>query len=153
MFAGTSHVLEAEITTGRVNHFAQEAFTRNKATLFDVLVRGNIHAVTVEFDGYSDSGQIESSDAFDASNAILALPQDQVVMQSPVPDGSGLSGESLTVHEAIENLAYDLLEQTHAGWEDGEGAFGTFTFSVPDRTITLEHKERFIETELFEHTF
>lgn len=50
-------------------------------------------------------------------------------------------------------MAYDLLEQTHAGWEDGEGAFGTFTFSVPDRTITLEHKERFIETELFEHMF
>lgn len=151
MTADTCPVLGAEITADRVDRCAEEAFARNKAILFDVLARGNIHAVTVEFDGYSDSGQIESIDAFDASNAILPLPQGQVLMQSPVPDGSGLSSESLTVYEAIESMAYDLLEQTHGGWEDGEGAFGTF--SVPDRTITLEHKQRFIETELFEHTF
>lgn len=91
MTADRNPVLEAEIIADPVNCCAEEAFTRNKAILFDVLARGNIHPVTVEFDGYSDSGQIESIDVFDASNAILALPQDQVLMQSPLADGSGLT--------------------------------------------------------------
>jgi len=51
----------------------------------------------------------------------------------------------MTLQEAIETLAYEYLDETHYGWENDEGAYGTFVFSVPDRTITLQHSDRYIE--------
>lgn len=53
----------------------------------------------------------------------------------------------------IEDIAYQLLEQTHCGWENNAGAFGEFTFDVAARTITLEYNERFEGSEYYEHTF
>ena len=55
------------------------------------------------------------------------------------------------MHDAIERLAYDLLEETHGGWENNEGAYGEFVFDVAERTIRLEYNERVMETEYSEH--
>jgi hypothetical protein len=43
-------------------------------------------------------------------------------------------------------MAYDLLEQTHSGWEDGDGAFGRFVFAFADHSITLEFNERYVDS-------
>ena len=69
---------------------------------------------------------------------------------SPTP---GDPPVEMSLQEAIETLAYDYLEETHMGWDDNEGAFGTFVFSVPDRTITLEHNERYTAVETYTHEF
>jgi hypothetical protein len=55
--------------------------------------------------------------------------------------------------EAVENLAWDYLEERHAGWENNDGAFGTFVFDVAGRTITLEHNERFTDVTTSTHEF
>src|SRR3546814_9296187 len=47
----------------------------------------------------------------------------------------------LSPSEAIEDLAYDLLRQTHCGWENNDGAYGEFTFDVTAGTITLDRSE------------
>jgi hypothetical protein len=39
------------------------------------------------------------------------------------------------------------------GWENNDGAFGTFVFDVADRTITLEHNERYTEVNITSHEF
>jgi hypothetical protein len=48
----------------------------------------------------------------------------------------------------LEELAWDYLYDNHCGWENNDGAFGTFVFNVPDRTITLEHNERYTDCQL-----
>jgi hypothetical protein len=53
---------------------------------------------------------------------------------------------------AVETLAWDYLD-IHCGWENNDGAFGTFEFLIPDRTITLEHNERYTDTHTFIHEF
>ena len=59
----------------------------------------------------------------------------------------------MTVFAAIEHMAYELLGQTHGGWENNAGAYGEFIFDVAAETITLEFNMRFEDSEFFEHTF
>jgi hypothetical protein len=105
----------------------------DKLAVFDALAELGIDRVTVIFDGYGDSGQIESIDAFAASQTPAVLPDNR-----PVP----FHGEEIRLREAIEALAYDCLEASEPGWENNEGAYGTFVFTVADRTIALEHNAR-----------
>ena len=83
-----------------------------------------------------------------AESSLLSV---QVEIATPLWDGSGTETHSLTMHDAIERLAYDLLEETHGGWENNEGAYGEFVFDVAGRTIRLEYNERVMETEYSEH--
>ena len=53
-------------------------------------------------------------------------------------------GKGLTVavstqapSEVIEAMAYDFLEQTHSGWEDGDGAFGPLPDVAKAPTLLL----------------
>jgi hypothetical protein len=108
--------------------------------------------VTVDFDGYSDSGQIEKIEA-KAGDEITALPSVPIELAHPVWDSSDVERRVQTVSEAIETLAYALLNRTHQGWEDSEGAYGDFTFDVAARTITLDYNERYLETNNYQHEF
>jgi hypothetical protein len=54
---------------------------------------------------------------------------------------------------SIERLAYHLLERTHCGWENNDGAYGDFTFDVAERTITLDYNERYTASEYSQHVF
>ncbi len=49
----------------------------NKAVLFDVLAAAGIETVTVIFDGYGDSGQIERIDVEPGQGTVL-LPSDRI---------------------------------------------------------------------------
>lgn len=121
----------------------------NIAGLFDALAAAGITTVLVTFDGYGDSGQVESIDARDAKGDV-ALPEATIEI--------GLPGEvdatqhiAMPLREAIEELAYDLLRETHAGWENNDGGFGDFTFDVAARTISLDHNERYTAIESYSH--
>jgi len=124
----------------------------NKAALFDVLAAAGIVTVTVRFDGYGDSGQIEDIEAC-ATDTIVELPPDRIEITEPLYDGSGLERSTPSVRDVIEKFAYDFLEETHGGWENNEGAYGDFTFDVESRTITLEYNERMMTSEYSQHAF
>jgi hypothetical protein len=116
----------------------------DKNAVFDTLAEIGIHTVTVGFDGYGDSGQIESIEAFDAGNSPAVLPDNRPVR---------FQGVEATLREAIETMAFAYLEETHGGWENDDGAFGTFVFTVADRTITLDHNARFTDVVTSQHSF
>jgi hypothetical protein len=130
---------------------------RDKESIFAALSEAGIKTLIVHFDGYGDSGQIESIDAwakaaddpdlFTAGGSV-PFPSNQVLQLRSLPADPP---SEITLQDAIETLVYDVLEETHWGWEDGEGAYGTFVFSVPQRTIKLEHNERFIDATTFHH--
>lgn len=85
----------------------------NIAALFDALAAAGITAVVVTFDGYGDSGQVEAIDARDAEGEV-ALPEGMIDIGSP-GENHAPQHISTPVREAIEELAYDLLRDTHAG--------------------------------------
>jgi hypothetical protein len=88
--------------------------------------------VTSEYDGYGDSGQIESVSYFNAANEDLTKTIE-----------SGLD-------QQVQDLLYDLLEVRHGGWENNDGGFGTFTWNVAetlatDGWLSHEHNVRFTD--------
>lgn len=121
----------------------------NIAALFDALAASGITTVVVIFDGYGDSGQVESIDASDAQGEV-ALSECEIAFASP-GDGDAIEHTAMSLHDALEDLAYDLLRDTHAGWENNDGAYGEFTFDVAARTISLDHNERYTAIESYSH--
>lgn len=108
------------------------------------------HRVTVEYDGSGDSGQIDDVSAWNAGDEIISFPSDRkITLLSENPDHP-LAEQSFEA--AVETLAWDYLE-IYSGWENNDGAFGTFVFDVPARTVTLEHNERYTEVNTTSHEF
>jgi hypothetical protein len=131
---------------------ASELLLANKAVLFDRLAAAGITSVNVNFDGYGDSGQIEGIEA-KAGDEAVELPDDRIEIIDAIWGSGDLERQTVTIHEAIEVLAYSFLRQTHEGWENNDGAFGDFTFDVAERSIMLEYNERYTETNYSEHVF
>ncbi len=125
----------------------------NKAALFNALAQAGITTVLVEFNGYGDSGQIEDISAHAGPDVAVKLPKGNVDIAKVEYGGLEILRRTLSVKEAIEHLAYNLLEETHGGWENNEGAYGDFLFDVAERTITLNYNERIETSEYSQHVF
>jgi len=125
----------------------------NKAALFEALAQVGITTVLVEFDGYGDSGQIEDISAHAGPDLAVNLPECNAEIARVDYGSLEIVRQTLSVKEAIEQLAYDFLEETHGGWEDNQGAYGDFLFDVAGRTITLNYNERVETSEYTQHVF
>lgn len=134
------------------NARAAAARPQNKTALFDVLAQHGITSVAVTFDGCGDTGQIESIEVT-GEREDAELPPDMIALRRASWGMADPAVDRLSTHDAIEALVFDLLGETHAGWENNDGAYGTFRFDTAERTITLEYNERRTETDYFEHEF
>lgn len=124
----------------------------NKEIVFDALAAAGITRVTVEFDGYGDSGQIESVLAF-AGEERRELPATSIMRHEASWNTAEISTIATPLSEAVEAICYDFLEQEHGGWENNDGAAGEFTFHVTERRIELDCNIRFTDSTHFSHAF
>jgi hypothetical protein len=124
----------------------------NKTALFNALAGGGITAVVVSFDGYGDSGQIEDIQAT-ANDNLVELPAGEIEVGRVYWGSPEIERSTLSIHEAIEQLAYDFLEEIQDGWENDDGAYGDFRFDVAARTITLDFNERVSDSVFSQHVF
>ncbi len=134
------------------NRLRDELRPSNKSALFDRLAAAGITKVCVSFDGYGDSGQIESI-VFKSGDETVAEPDGQIDIAEANWGQDEPERITASLSDAIERLAYDFLEQAHAGWEINDGAYGEFIFDVAARTITLDYNERFTDSEYSQHVF
>lgn len=140
-----------------------------KPILFGALKAAGITRVTVTFDGYGDSGQIESVEAYDAENQPIDLPAEPIPYpfatmeeryepSSETPSGQRCAGyevqeieKSSLIQDIIEEIFWDFIGAKHDGWENNDGGFGECGFDVESETIRLEMNERYTETNYYEH--
>ncbi|MGV1681676.1 DUF6878 family protein [Sphingopyxis sp. NJF-3] len=125
----------------------------NKAALLKALGEQGIAKVMVRFDGAGDSGQIEEVTAFGEDGAERPITEAAVELQKISYGDDAPEAMVEPLGEAIDSLAYALLQSSHCGWENNEGAYGDFTFDVAAGLITLEYNERYETSELFTHEF
>ena len=125
----------------------------NKAALFEVLRAGGISSVVVSFDCSGDSGQIEDVTACTSDGDQVELPNGTVAYQEVRFHAPEPTLTVVPVRNVVENLVYELLGQSHGGWENDDGAYGEFTFDVASGSITLAYNERYVETHYHEHEF
>lgn len=128
------------------------ATARNKAAVFDALAKAGISVVTIAFDGYGDSGQVEDIQAT-VQDAPVALPSDQIEYEHIRWGETEPSRSSCSLRHALEDLAFHYLGTAHGGWENDDGAFGEFTFDTATCSITLAYNERFTDSISSEHEF
>ena len=129
-----------------------EVFTLNKAALLNALALAGVTRVVVSFDGYGDSGQIENVEA-QAGDDAVTMPGAAIEIAEVVWDQAEPKRSSISIAQAVESLAYDVLEKTHCGWENNDGAYGDIVFDVEEETITLDYNERYTASENYTHTF
>lgn len=124
----------------------------NKRALFEAMIAGSVTRVEVSFDGYGDSGQVENVTA-QAGDAVVDLPQREVILARALSGKAEPERQTSSLADAIEQLVYDLLEETHGGWENDVGAFGDVIFDAATQSITLDYNERFESSEYSQHVF
>lgn len=121
----------------------------NRAALFDALRRHGIAGVTMTFDGYGDSGQIENISV--TVGTVHDLSAIEIEQKQSVWHQDAIETVSVALSTAIENLGYELLERTHYGWMNNEGGSGEFVFDAAARTIMLDFDERYVSYESYHH--
>ena len=128
------------------------AMAQNKEALFAAMRAAGITEIIVSFDGAGDSGQVEDIDAR-RGDAVVPMPDTEITLAQVSWGISEISTSSMSLSEAVETLAYDLLSDSHGGWENCDGAFGEFHFDAAAGTILLDYNERFTSSEQFNHSF
>jgi hypothetical protein len=124
----------------------------NMTVLFDALAAAGVTLVVVSFDGCGDSGQIENVEV-KAGDTVVAMPEETVEIADAVWDQAEPHRWTISIADVIERLAYDLLCDTHCGWQNNDGACGDFTFDVAARAITLDYNERYTAFNHSQHVF
>jgi hypothetical protein len=132
------------------NRLCAELRLQNKTAVFDALAAAGLATVTVSFDGYGDSGQIER---LEIEGAVDTLPPATVEIATAIWGELEPQRQSMSLADAIEKLIYDFLGSAHDGWDDNDGAYGEFTFDVADRTIRLDYNERYTASVNHSHEF
>jgi hypothetical protein len=97
------------------------------------LITLNVARVEAEYDGAGDSGQIEAISFRDASGAIVT---EQVSEQT---------------RGHVESLLYALLNLRHGGWENNDGAFGSFGWDLSDGSMDHVHHARYTDHDTSVH--
>ncbi|MGH8328125.1 MAG: DUF6878 family protein [Steroidobacteraceae bacterium] len=141
-----------EMKTAAQAKLEAELFILNKAALLNALTLAGVTRVVVSFDGYGDSGQIENVEA-QAGGDPASMPAAAIEIAEAIWDQAEPKRSSVSIAAAVERLAYDVLERTHCGWENNDGAYGDVIFDVADETITLDYNERYTASENYTHTF
>jgi len=123
----------------------------NAKALFDTLADTRVVSIEVTFDGCGDSGQINDIIYKDHRDKELSCP-DLIVKGSHLGKQHDwddkqkkfveVGGGEGKVSSIVEEICYDKLGASHAGWEINEGSYGTFSFDVLNRKISLEFNER-----------
>jgi hypothetical protein len=123
----------------------------NKRALFTALAGAGIATLVVTYDGYGDEGTLEAPEAFDAHRASVEVPGVEIEIQSTDCDALTVLTHRQPLADALETVAYDMLEQRHSGWENNDGASGEFTFDVVQQSIHLLHRAHYIAHDISEY--
>jgi hypothetical protein len=148
----TPTLSEWETLSALRSQLEAELFQTNKATLFQALNAAGVTEIVVTFDGYGDSGQIEDVQAKAGDDAV-AMPGSTIEILATVWGQTEPERSSVSIATAVESLAYDVLERTHGGWENNDGAYGDNIFDIAAHTITLDYNERYTASENYTHSF
>lgn len=154
-FPGTN--LVATMAPFEVSQLARQTLStttmaQNKEALFAAMRVAGITEIILTFDGAGDSGQIEDIGAR-RGDAVVPIPDLAITLARVCWSISEISTSSMSLSEAVETLAYDLLSDSHGGWENCDGAFGELHFDAEAGTILLDYSERFTSSEQFNHSF
>jgi len=151
--------------TAKRQALVAQASPFNKAAIFAALKAAGLSRAVVTFDGSGDSGQLEDSwaeigeineDTRWNNEGRADIPDVKVTIK--VHNGKyeaedmALVEKETTLQEALQDMAWEIIEAHHGGWENNEGAYGELTFEVETDAIDYTHNTRIesVETDTYQ---
>lgn len=116
---------------------------RCKEAFLPLLRDHGIARVEIHYDGGGDEGSVGDVSAYTADGE-SALPRILCDHHSLAYSGE-VSTRTIDLEDALSAFADNAICARHAGWEDGEGAYGTVAIDVASGAVTLTHNSRFID--------
>lgn len=115
---------------------------KNEAQLYAMLIALGITEVAVYFEGYGDSGSIDSINTaptvdLEAHSILIAVRDGGKHFVNGEWVSPPLEEKEVKLETAITTIVYDWLESTGIDWYNNGGGFGTWIWKAPD-TITFE---------------
>lgn len=98
---------------------------------YELLAEAGLAFIRIEYSGSNDEGWINSI------YAVSGPESEERLEDVELADG---------LYRQLENDAYGVLEQHHAGWEINEGSEGHFLLDVKARKAMLHHGENYQQT-------
>lgn len=110
--------------------------TTERELVAKILKSLGVTSIHADYDGYGDSGQIETPDFL--GDLLPGTGQNVVIKVEE------------TMSERTRDLFYTILEDLHGGWEINEGSFGQFEWNLKTDKIQLSHNERYTQVDTSE---
>ena len=108
---------------------SEEKARTTLAITCDQLAERGIEKLRIDYDGYGDSGSVETVTAYAGEKEVQLEDE---------------------VQKALCDAGYDLLP---VGWEINNGSYGVLVIDIASRQVTREHNWRIEATEYEEETF
>ncbi|MFC3052375.1 DUF6878 family protein [Kordiimonas pumila] len=126
-------------------------YKENLRRILPVLRANGVSEVSVHFDGYGDSGSIDSI-VYDQGSFVLAggVTVPCIKCERSFEHGAWtqvIRENQIPLNEAIDDLTYDYLEHTNIDWYNNEGGFGELLIKVDEGTVSLEIEVRYSRSE------
>lgn len=118
----------------------------NKAAILKVLREHGVKTIQAEYSGSNDDGGFNGVYLGGGANEILTLPltiqvEEDVYSAKTQTNRQVIATKALPLSDAFRNLCYDLLDHHYEGYEDGDGAYGSFVLNVKTGKLAWEHHE------------
>lgn len=127
-----------------------ERLRDDKANIIAALKAQGVVLVEAEYDGEGDSGQINDIAAYKADNSTLDLTK---IGPIALGDDDQDARSYNTLHELLDEFAWEVLWHHHEGFENNDGGFGKVVIDVELLTVRLEHNWRISSSEYTEAEF
>ena len=125
--------------------------------LFAQLKLLNVAYFTIEFEGSGDDGQIDIIDFFNANDDKIKIPEDTItwVYKDYTANDGSTKEEQVTLHKAIEDLGYQMLDESGHDWYNNDGGYGVISIRLEDSTgkpsVHMDMNIRYTDTDVYDY--
>lgn len=104
--------------------------------LFAHLKLLNVAYFTIEFEGAGDDGQIDYVEFKNANDEKVDVPADTITWtyKNYIPEDGQSNEQQVTLLKAVEDLGYQMLDESGHDWYNNDGGYGTITVTIDDGT-------------------
>lgn len=131
---------------------SRDAFlSHNRTVLLDALRAAGAASATIRYSGYGDSGNASEISILDANRHEIDGTTSVTVMEehSRYVDGRWETSHTLverSLHDALDAFADHAVDLYHPGFVNNGGGEGEITFDCAAATITMDHRDNYVES-------
>ena len=122
--------------------------------LFAQLKLLNVKEFKINFEGSGDDGQIDEIEFYNSNNETFNIPIDTISWVY-TDYGQEPKETKVTLHKAIEDLGYEMLDEAGHDWYNNDGGYGTIDVTLEDEdgkpSVHMEINIRYLNEDRYEY--